>query len=78
MARDSRTLRVVLVLLGLATLGGCVHIPNRAWQNGRYLRSEDFVYAPLNVNSARELKAQATALLMWSDTRPYKPFGTKW
>ena len=75
--RRNPVLRLLLAALALTTLGACVHIPQRAWQNGKNVRSDQLVYGHLDIGSARAYKSTVNALSAWHESRPFTPF-TKW
>lgn len=74
------TVRAAIVIAGLAMLGACASIPQRAWANGRSMESSRAYYSVLNGNQS----IQAHHELMWSLNqkvnyqKAYTPFAQWW
>lgn len=74
--------RAAIVVAGLASLGACASIPQRAWRNGEAMTSSRAYQSVMSGNQS----IQAHHELMWSlDPRklnyretPYSPFGNWW
>jgi hypothetical protein len=72
--------RTAIILAGLASLGACASIPQRAWANGRSMESSAAYYSVLNGNQS----IQAHHELFWSLNqrvnyqKAYTPFGQWW
>lgn len=76
------TVRIVLILGTLATLSGCVSIPQRAWANGAAM-SESRAYREVmsgNTSFAVRRQLQQTLNPLWANQRdvPYPAFGQWW
>lgn len=72
--------RTAIIVAGLASLGACASIPQRAWANGRSMESSAASYSVLNGNQS----IQAHHELMWSLNqrvnyqKAYQPFAQWW
>jgi hypothetical protein len=62
---------LVLLAAGIA-LSGCYHIPQRAWYNGRNIRSDEIVYSRLTPTEVRATYAKEQ--FGYVATPPYAPF----
>ncbi|HEY0994955.1 MAG TPA: hypothetical protein VGD77_03090 [Gemmatimonadaceae bacterium] len=71
---------VVLLAAAVAALllGGCVSIPQRAWDNGAALGSAhrmQMLYGRQDSQSRRQLYQRADPLVRMQRTVPFQPFG---
>jgi hypothetical protein len=75
--------RIAIVAAGLASLGACASIPQRAWANGQGMTSSHAYRSVMSGN----MSMQAHRELMWSSNplaalnysqAYYKPFGDWW
>jgi hypothetical protein len=71
--------RAVVVVAVLAALGGCVSIPQRAWQNGANISSSPAYRSMMRGDRSFQTMRQVYGSLdpFWSQyqARPYQPFG---
>ena len=77
-ATRSRVAKMLIAAALAAALGGCFHIPARAWANGRelgYTQESAIIYGPHNPTAARQLHSAVRSSAMgWQIARP-SPFG---
>jgi len=72
---------LVILVGALATMGGCVHISQRALTNGRmvsnygYGSGQSYVYGQHNFTTQRELYGRLDIRHAYSQPRPYPYFG---
>lgn len=74
--------RIAKILIAVATaaaLGGCFHVPARAWANGRelgYTEESMVIYGAHNPRTTRELSSRLQSSARgWQMARPFTPFG---
>lgn len=80
--RDAANGRVPKMLISAAVgvvLGGCFHVPARAWANGRelgYTQESMVIYGPHNPRATRQLSnALQASARGWQTTQlPFSPF----
>jgi hypothetical protein len=70
---------LLIAVAAAAMLGGCFHIPARAWANGRelgYTEESMVIYGPHNPTATRQLNSAVRASAMgWPTTQlPFSPF----
>ena len=72
--------RTAIIIAGLASLGACASIPQRAWANGRSLESSRAYQSVLQGN----MSIQAHKQMFWDLNqrsyyqKSYQPFGDWW
>jgi hypothetical protein len=74
-----RVAKMLIAVAVAATLGGCFHIPARAWANGRelgYAQESMVIYGPHNPRATRQLNnALQASARGWQTTQlPFSPF----
>lgn len=73
--------RTIVVLAGalLASTAGCIHVSQRAIDNGRAMTSSlsyrEVMSGNVNKNSLQRLYWRSNALVMYKQDLPYAPFG---
>ena len=73
-----RPLLLVATAAGVLLLGGCVSIPQRAWDNGAALGSAhrtQMLYGRQDFQSRRQLYQRADPLVRMQRSVPFQPFG---
>jgi hypothetical protein len=74
-----RVAKMLIAAAAAATLGGCFHVPARAWANGRelgYAQESMIIYGQHNPTMTRRLNSEIRSSAMgWQSTQlPFSPF----
>jgi hypothetical protein len=79
MERIQQLGKAVVVVAVLAALGGCVSIPQRAWQNGANISSSrayrSMMRGDHSFQTLRQVYGSLDPYLSQYQARPYQPFG---
>lgn len=72
-----RVVKALIATVVAASLGGCFHVPARAWANGRelgYQQESMVIYGPHNAAASRQLSSQLRSSAMGWKIAPPSPF----
>jgi hypothetical protein len=78
-AAKGRVTKTLIAIMVAASLGGCFHVPARAWANGRelgYAQESMVIYGQHNPRATRQLNSELQASARgWQATQPpFSPF----
>jgi hypothetical protein len=78
----NRLLRLALAGIGIATLGACASVPERAWSNGRAMSNSrayrQAMSGDMSLNTQRQLQSAADPRRLNYRERQYVPFTHWW
>jgi hypothetical protein len=77
--RTRSTARLLLAAVALTTIGGCMSVHPRVWQNGEAMSTsrayQQMLLGDYSFKNQRALYSSATPLRAWHNDAPYTPFG---